>query len=341
MGIPQPLIMAALSLHLFLSVPTIGLLSGASPAAKTQRLEPPVMVQRDASARAAARAAGAGSVQPTNRHQAAPPQRAPPETRASRNVVQGGSLRTWSHLPSEEQHISLGTNGRPLHADVEVWDGPGNTPVSMRVYGEDGQQRPVQAVIRGRGTPSTVAIRNTGPMEFPIAGHVAATRAPTDTPSRGRQQAARQQSDMPSRGRQQAARQQSAAAMRIQGGAERTYPFDASVGSVQVVLTSDGMPITATIEILQGPNTNRQGIELYSENGRDRPVSYVLETPGYYGCVVEITNTGPMEYPLTASVVPHSINEVPYMYDYDGMPNGGDYEYGRSYGQLRDDDTVY
>ena len=37
------------------------------------------------------------------------------------------------------------------------------------------------------------------------------------------------------------------------------------------------------------------------------PVAYVLETPGY-GCVIQIDNLGPMEYPLTASVVPHSID---------------------------------
>ena len=78
----------------------------------------------------------------------------------------------WSSPPSVEQQVSVGTDGRPLSADIEVWDGPGNTPVSMRVYGEDGQQRPVRAVIGGRGTPNTVAVRNTGPMEFPMTASV-------------------------------------------------------------------------------------------------------------------------------------------------------------------------
>merc|ERR1712087_780992 len=94
----------------------------------------------------------------------------------------------------------------------------------------------------------------------------------------------------------------------IQGGALRTFRVDPIVESVEVHLQSDGMPLYAIIELLQGPDTNRQGIEVYTDNGRDRPVSYILETPGY-GSVISIRNTWPsMEYPLTAHVVPHNVN---------------------------------
>ena len=87
--------------------------------------------------------------------------------------------------------------------------------------------------------------------------------------------------------------------------------MDWTVGSVRVLLSSEGMPVNAKIEVLQGPNTNRQGIELYSDDGRNRPISYVLETPGQ-GSVVEITNTGPLEFPITASIVPHAPNQETY-----------------------------
>ena len=73
----------------------------------------------------------------------------------------------------------------------------------------------------------------------------------------------------------------------IQGKSLRTFRVGPYVDSVQVLLRSDGMPVNATVEIIQGPNTNRQGIQLYSDNGADKPVFYILETPGY-GSVVEV-----------------------------------------------------
>ena len=45
-----------------------------------------------------------------------------------------------------------------------------------------------------------------------------------------------------------------------------------------------------------------QVIEMYSENGLDRPFFCTFATP-WSGNVIRILNTGPMEYPLTASVV--------------------------------------
>ena len=91
-------------------------------------------------------------------------------------LVQGGSLRTWSYRsPSVEQvQVVLSTEGRPLDADIELWHGPDNTPVKMRVYCENGQLRPFNAVIETPRGPNTVAIRNIGQIEFPIAANVVA-----------------------------------------------------------------------------------------------------------------------------------------------------------------------
>ena len=201
-------------------------------------------------------------------------------------LVQGGSLRTWSYRSQavEQVQVLLSTEGRPLDADIELWHGPDNTPVKMRVYVENGQMRPFSAVIETPRGPNTVAIRNIGQIEFPIAANVIADHV--DNPS----------VDCIS------------SATTIQGGALRTYPFDPSVDSVEVLLKTDGRPLNARIELLQGPNNNKQIIELYTEDGNDRPFFCVLETPGS-GNVVRVVNTAPVEFPMTASVVPHSIND--------------------------------
>ena len=201
-------------------------------------------------------------------------------------LVQGGSLRTWSYRsPAIEQvQVVLSTEGRPLDADIELWHGPDNTPCKMRVYVENGQLRPFSAVVETPRGPNTVAIRNIGQIEFPIAANVVADVV-----------------DMPSADCVQSS-------TTIQGGALRTYPFDPSVDSVQVLLKTDGRPLNARIELLQGPNNNKQVIELYTEDGCDRPFFCVLETPGS-GNVVRIVNTAPVEFPMSAAVVPHSINQ--------------------------------
>ena len=154
----------------------------------------------------------------------------------------------------------------------------------MRVYCENGQLRPFSAVIETPRGPNTVAIRNIGQIEFPIRASVTDgnVATPSDTCI--------------------------VESKTVQGGALRTYAFDPNVGRVEILLKTDGRPLNARIELLQGPNNNKQVIELYTEDGCDRPFFCVLETPGS-GNVVRIVNTAPVEFPMTAGVVAHSINE--------------------------------
>jgi len=206
----------------------------------------------------------------------------------SKNVpllIQGGSLTTWSYKsPAVEQvQVVLSTEGRPLDADIELWHGPDNTPSKMRVYVENGLVRPFSTVIETPRGPNTIAIKNIGQIEFPIIANTFINNL--DYPTNDCLTLSKT----------------------IQGGALRTYPFDPSVESIQILLRTDGRPLNGRIELLQGPNNNKQVIELYTEDGCDRPFFCILETPGS-GNVIRIVNTAPVEFPLTASVIPNSVN---------------------------------
>ena len=227
----------------------------------------------------------------------------PLRTPESPVIVQGGSLRTWSYKSPlvEQVQVVLSTEGRPLDADIELWNGPDNTPCKMRVYVENGLLRPFSAVIETPRAPNTVAIRNIGQLEFPFVANVYNNDVEEPSP------------------------ECVDSSYIIQGGALRTYPFDPFVDSVQVLLRTDGRPLNARIELLQGPNNNKQVIELYAEDGYDRPFFCVLETPEA-GNVVRIVNTAPVEFPLTASVVPNSIKKD----FYSGAVVGGDVTLGHT-----------
>jgi len=190
-------------------------------------------------------------------------------------------------MDTEQVQVFLGTEGRPLDADVELWSGPDNTPVKMRVYVENGLWRPFSTVIGTPGGPNTISVRNNGQTEFPISASVLPESV--DQPSSECLEFSET----------------------VQGGALRTFPFEPWVGSVEVLLSSDGLPLNARIELNQGPNNNKQVIEIYSEDGIYRPVYFILETPGD-GNVVRIVNTSPVEYPMYASVVPRSMNDGYY-----------------------------
>jgi hypothetical protein len=204
-------------------------------------------------------------------------------------LIQGGSLKTWSFASSKVDRVQvvLQTQGRPLTTDVDLWQGPDNTPQKMRVYIEDGSLRPFSVVIETPRSPNTICVRNTAQMEFPISAYVMASDSGSASPSDFTK------SNDPN-------------SLIIQGGALRTFAFDPSVESVQVLLTTDGRPLNARVELLQGPNNIKQVMELYAEDGLDRPFFAVIETPGD-GNVVRIINTATVEYPLTASVLPYMV----------------------------------
>jgi hypothetical protein len=93
-------------------------------------------------------------------------------------IIQGGSLRTWSITAPEVDHTQVllkNDDGNPLHAQIDVWDGPGHAPMKLAVYCANTSHQPFSCVIP---TPScnkqSIGIKNSGPLEFPIEAVVIA-----------------------------------------------------------------------------------------------------------------------------------------------------------------------
>jgi hypothetical protein len=216
-------------------------------------------------------------------------------------ILQGGALRTWSEPTGavERVQVSLKTEGRALNANVELWHGANNTPLKITIYSDDGGLLPFNAVIETPVGPNTIAIRNTGTVEFPLAACVG-----TDV-----EDVAKRLSDM-------------GTLKTMQGGAIHSYPFDRSVASVQVLLMTNGRPLSARIELLQGPNNDKQVIDISTEDGMVCPFFAVIETPGT-GNVVRVVNTASVEFPMRACVQPYLVEPGSDEYARRGWDHGG------------------
>ena len=205
-------------------------------------------------------------------------------------AIHGNSLKTWpmDNFQVDRVQVSMMTDGRPLRADVELWQGPDYTPMKMRVYVEDGRARPFHAIIETPyNAPNTVAIRNTNAMEFPLTAYVEVDRAVTGNLGIASGKLVFQNTTV------------------MQGGSVYSFAIRPEVERVQVLLQTDGRNLKARVELMEGPNNDKQIIEVYSSDGMSRPFYAIIATPGNsIGSVVRITNEHSMEFPFTASVGP-------------------------------------
>ena len=211
-------------------------------------------------------------------------------------IVDGNTRKTWSSNPNSfysnqpsPQLVTMSTpDGRPMHGEFELWEGPGNTPQKVRVYSEDGARRPFQTLVHPRvGAPHSMSIRNHGPLEFPMAAGVQTAHSrPSIEPYR-------------------AGTSHGAPMVTVQGGSLKTFQVGHGVQQVLVEMQTDGGQIQAVIELWEGPGAARQVAEIYNDDGSARPFSAVIDTSGWYGATIAVRNTGDMAFPMRCSVTPY------------------------------------
>lgn len=199
--------------------------------------------------------------------------------------VEGETLRTCSFSGGIDRVlVGLRSEGRPVNADVELWQGPDNTPQIMAVYIEEGNLRPFTVVIETPMDSNAIAIRNTGMLEFPLEACLEPDIVPDIISNTKKPKT-------------------------IQGdGAVMTTPLPPSVQSVSIELRTDGRPLKALIELLQGPNNRKTVCDVYCEDGKERPFLCVIPTPGN-GNILRIKNTATLEYPIQASAEPYLVDQ--------------------------------
>lgn len=113
-------------------------------------------------------AGGPGMMNPSGmRPQGFSPPFAPSMARGE--TVQGGALKTFTmdHYVEAVQ-VTITSDGLPVNAKVELWGTGSNIKQLAEVYNDNGQTRPFAAIIDVPGGSNTIAVKNTGPIEYPI-----------------------------------------------------------------------------------------------------------------------------------------------------------------------------
>jgi len=219
--------------------------------------------------------------------------------------IQGGALKTWAFQNPDQKRllVSLTTEeDRGINAQIELCEGPANIPQQLDITIGKGMLRPFKAVIETPGGHSSLFLRNTGPLEYPITAGVGAEIGGVDNIMEDAN------SDYSSNLLVDSQSLYDSDSTRImQGGSVHSVKFEPCVQSAKVVLQTDGRPLNARIELINGPNSVRETIDLYTEDGLERPFLTIISTPGS-GNTIRIINTASMEFPLTVSLDPFMVD---------------------------------
>ena len=164
--------------------------------------------------------------------------------------IEGQTRKTWkfNDIGKDRVQVALESEGRPVHADIQLWIGPDWTPFSLKTYSEDGKARPIKHARRhAQQARAMIEVQNKGEQNFPIkaaSGYAsdAMAKVPAEIPAMTE-------------------------GVRIDGNALRSWPVSADARQVEVVLHTDGRQLNAKIELLNAPNNPKQVYEVFTNNG--------------------------------------------------------------------------
>jgi len=217
--------------------------------------------------------------------------------------IQGGALRTWTYKDPLVDRVLVSlvsggpTEGNPCKANIQVCQGPDNTPLQCDLYSGKGAYRKIRLGIETPRSHSAVFVRNTNSIEYPFTCRILpCTSEPNPS------------CDLPVVG-------DSLYDMvnpRVLQGASSviSYPLDSSVNMCKVIIKTDGRPLDVMIELIQGPNAPKYTMNIYTEDGVERPFYTILETPGA-GNMVRVKNVHQREFPCLVDVEPYEDELVP------------------------------
>mmetsp|Transcript_15727 Transcript_15727/g.19173 ORF Transcript_15727/g.19173 Transcript_15727/m.19173 type:complete len:297 (+) Transcript_15727:101-991(+) len=214
----------------------------------------------------------------------------------------GDSLRTFQMpMDGDRCHYYLRTNGRPMNARIEMWQGPNRVTHTMDIYMQDGSQTPLRALLKWKKGPQVLRILNTGESEMPFDAGVEAV-----SPERSQRLEAVTLKTWEANSDKKTILQGGYShATGGGGGAVRSFPIDNDAKSVQLLFWSGALgkkSCKAIIEVLQGPNNVKQKYDL-SLSGSSQPYHLILTTPGS-GVTVRIQNKNFVEFPYEVMVLP-------------------------------------
>ena len=197
--------------------------------------------------------------------------------------IEGQTRKTWkfNDIGKDRVQVALESEGRPVHADIQLWIGPDWTPFSLKTYSEDGKARPIKTLVGTRNKHAMIEVQNKGEQNLPIkaaSGYAsdAMAKVPAEIPAMTE-------------------------GVRIDGNALRSWPVSADARQVEVVLHTDGRQLNAKIELLNAPNNPKQVYEVFTNNGDLNRLVVCFDVPDA-GNTLRVVNLATVEFPCYANI---------------------------------------